>query len=227
MRARPQLRAIAFSDDIFAPAAAVARGVLRPLQARDRPAVRRSGLVPAHGGRAEGHAHARRRPVGGDDGHPVGLGAHPARLLRARDDQRGDHRRRARSSRATASSGTSTSSATTRTRPTPTAARRSTSSARLPKPFYFNYFSLTYFPGVDLTDRALRDGHIGPDDVEDVAQKGYHLWGGSLLAARARPSSSRWDIAYTMAVYRFPHWLVKGDSSTGPSSVSTCTLRPK
>ena len=52
---------------------------------------------------------------------------------------------------------------------------------RLPKPFYFNYFSLTYFPGVDLTERALRDGFIGPDDVEDVAQKGYHLWGGSLM----------------------------------------------
>ena len=33
---------------------------------------------------------------------------------------------------------------------------------RLPKPFYFNYFSLTYFPGVDLTARALRDGHIRP-----------------------------------------------------------------
>ena len=32
--------------------------------------------------------------------------------------------------------------------------------ARLPKPFYFNYFSLTYFPGVDLTERALRDGFI-------------------------------------------------------------------
>ena len=55
---------------------------------------------------------------------------------------------------------------------------------RLPKPFYFNYFSLTYFPGVDLTERALRDGHIVPDDVEDVAQKGYHLWGGSLMGQR-------------------------------------------
>ena len=41
-------------------------------------------------------------------------------------------------------------------------ARRVDLLCRLPKPFYFNYFSLTYFPGVDLTDRALRDGLIRP-----------------------------------------------------------------
>lgn len=79
--------------------------------------------------------------------------------------------------------------------------------AALPKPFYFNYFSLTYFPGVDLTERALRDGFIKPDDVEDVAQKGYHLWGGSLVTTRA-PENLRWDIAYTMAVHGVPERVV-------------------
>ena len=78
---------------------------------------------------------------------------------------------------------------------------------QLPKPFYFNYFSLTYFPGVDLTERALRDGHIGRDDVEDVAQKGYHLWGGSLMNERA-PENLKWDIAYTMAVLGVPKAVV-------------------
>jgi hypothetical protein len=82
---------------------------------------------------------------------------------------------------------------------------------RLPKPFYFNYFSLTYFPGVDLTERALRDGLIRPEDVEDVAQKGYHLWGGSLMAERT-PQQLRWDVTYTMAVHGVPrtvlHWLL-------------------
>jgi anaerobic magnesium-protoporphyrin IX monomethyl ester cyclase len=73
----------------------------------------------------------------------------------------------------------------------------------LPKPFYFNYFSLTYFPGVDLTERALRDGHIVAADVEDVAQKGYHLWGGSLMDERS-PENLKWDIAYTMAVLGVP-----------------------
>jgi hypothetical protein len=78
---------------------------------------------------------------------------------------------------------------------------------RLPKPFYFNYFSLTYFPGVDLTERALRDGFVQRNDVEDVAQKGYHLWGISLEAARS-PEQLRWDIAYTLAVHGFPRALL-------------------
>lgn len=78
---------------------------------------------------------------------------------------------------------------------------------RLPKPFYFNYFSLTYFPGVELTARALRDGFIHRDDVEDVGQKGYHLWGISLETART-PEQLRWDIAYTLAVHGFPRALL-------------------
>ena len=78
---------------------------------------------------------------------------------------------------------------------------------KLPKPFYFNYFSLTYFPGVDLTDRALRDGYITAADVEDAAQKGYHLWGGSLMNERA-PENLKWDIAYTMAVLGAPKGMI-------------------
>jgi radical SAM superfamily enzyme YgiQ (UPF0313 family) len=80
--------------------------------------------------------------------------------------------------------------------------------SRLPRPFYFNYFSLTYFPGVDLTERALRDGHIAPDDVEHIAQKGYQLWGGALFEER-RPETLRWDIAYEMAVQGVPRRLIK------------------
>jgi hypothetical protein len=82
---------------------------------------------------------------------------------------------------------------------------------RLPKPFFFNYFSLTFFPGVDLTARALKDGLIGPADIEDVAEKGYHLWGGSLMGHR-QPDQLRWDVTYTMAVHGVPskviHWLL-------------------
>ncbi|GBD26893.1 2-hydroxyethylphosphonate methyltransferase [bacterium HR30] len=78
---------------------------------------------------------------------------------------------------------------------------------RLPKPFYANFFSLTYFPGVDLTERALRDGYITRDDVEDRAQKGYHLWGGALMPIRS-PENLYWDVLYTMAVHGFPRWLV-------------------
>ncbi len=78
---------------------------------------------------------------------------------------------------------------------------------RLPKPFYFNYFSLTYFPGVDLTERALKDGHIAADDVEDVAQKGYHFYGGALMNVRT-PEQLRWDVAYTFAVHGVPRAVI-------------------
>lgn len=78
---------------------------------------------------------------------------------------------------------------------------------RLPKPFYFNYFSLTYFPGVELTDRALKDGIVQADDVEDVAQKGYHLWGGALSDLRT-PEQLKWDVAYTFAVHGVPRAVI-------------------
>ncbi|GIW44480.1 MAG: hypothetical protein KatS3mg077_1762 [Candidatus Binatia bacterium] len=80
--------------------------------------------------------------------------------------------------------------------------------ARLPKPFYANFFSLTYFPGVELTERALRDGYITRDDVEDRAEKGYRLWGGALMQHRA-PDALYWDVLYTLAVHGFPLWLIR------------------
>jgi hypothetical protein len=66
---------------------------------------------------------------------------------------------------------------------------------------------LTFFPAVELTDRALRDGLIKAEDVEDVAEKGYRLYGGSLINGRS-PEDLRWDVAYTMAVHGFPRWFV-------------------
>lgn len=74
---------------------------------------------------------------------------------------------------------------------------------RIPKPFYFNYFSLTYFPGVALTQRALRDGFIKPEDLEQVAQKGYHLYGGHLMSDRTEHELF-WDVAFGLAVHGFP-----------------------
>ena len=41
----------------------------------------------------------------------------------------------------------------------------------------------------------------------DSAEKGYELWSGTLSPVRP-PQDLRWDVAYTMAVYRFPRGLV-------------------
>ena len=80
--------------------------------------------------------------------------------------------------------------------------------AALPKPFFFNYFSLTFFPGVSLTERALRDGHIGPDDVEDVAEKGYRLYGGSFVESRSVEQLS-WDVAFILALHGVPKGAIR------------------
>jgi radical SAM superfamily enzyme YgiQ (UPF0313 family) len=85
---------------------------------------------------------------------------------------------------------------------------------RLPKPFNFNFFSLTYFPGVDLTERALRDGFIQRSDVECMAQKGYHTWGGSLVNTRG-PEALYWDEVYAMAVHGFPRPVIEALMRSG------------
>ncbi|GIW39818.1 MAG: hypothetical protein KatS3mg076_0395 [Candidatus Binatia bacterium] len=77
----------------------------------------------------------------------------------------------------------------------------------LPKPFYFNRFSLTWFPGVALTERALRDGFIREEDLEQNAEKGYRLWGSMLLDERP-PEELYWDVLYAMAVHGFPRPVV-------------------
>jgi radical SAM/Cys-rich protein len=47
--------------------------------------------------------------------------------------------------------------------------------ASLPKPFYFNYFSLTYFPGVDLTGGAPELNPHYEYLVERLDQSGTHI----------------------------------------------------
>jgi len=42
---------------------------------------------------------------------------------------------------------------------------------RLPRPYILEIFSLQFFPGTEITKRALQDGVITPDQVEGPAQK--------------------------------------------------------
>jgi len=45
-----------------------------------------------------------------------------------------------------------------------------------PKPFEFRLYSLAYFPETELTKRALKEGLIDENDVEDVAKKTLRQW---------------------------------------------------
>lgn len=42
---------------------------------------------------------------------------------------------------------------------------------QIPRPFYFRLFSLCYFPGASLTDRALSEGVIKEEDIEGLSKK--------------------------------------------------------
>jgi radical SAM superfamily enzyme YgiQ (UPF0313 family) len=44
------------------------------------------------------------------------------------------------------------------------------------KPFEFRLYSLAYFPNTELTKRALADGIIKEEDVEDIAKKTIRQW---------------------------------------------------
>jgi len=70
--------------------------------------------------------------------------------------------------------------------------------ASLPRPYQLNVFPLQFFPGTALTDRALRDGVIRPEDVESVAQKGYDVWCES-LRLKQPAADMRWDVLYFLA----------------------------
>ena len=49
---------------------------------------------------------------------------------------------------------------------------------KLPKPLHFNVYSLQYFPGYPLTQKALADGHIDEADIdlEDMQARTHQSW---------------------------------------------------
>jgi len=68
----------------------------------------------------------------------------------------------------------------------------------LPRPYQLDPFPLQFFPGTAITERALRDGKIRPEDVENVAERGYDVWCASLHLNQPR-SDMRWDVLYFLA----------------------------
>ncbi len=70
--------------------------------------------------------------------------------------------------------------------------------ASLPRPYQLQTFPLKFFPGTVLTERALADGKIRPEDVESVSQKGYEFWCESLRLNQT-VEGMRWDALYFLA----------------------------
>lgn len=84
----------------------------------------------------------------------------------------------------------------------------------LPKPYEVLFYSLIWFPKVDLTVRALQEGIITRDDVEDRSKKTFEQFVATLDWDGRTPKQMFWIALYYMAargVYSadFIRWLSK------------------
>lgn len=59
----------------------------------------------------------------------------------------------------------------------------------IPRPFRLNAYSLIYFPKTELTEMALKAGFITENDLEDVAQKVFDNWSGTITLKYKRSKS--------------------------------------
>jgi radical SAM superfamily enzyme YgiQ (UPF0313 family) len=73
---------------------------------------------------------------------------------------------------------------------------------QIPGPYKFNFYSLIYFPGVELTQLALDGGYITREQVEDVAAKTLDQFVATLKYADRRPLDAFYIPLYHMASRR-------------------------
>jgi len=69
----------------------------------------------------------------------------------------------------------------------------------LPRPYEINFYSLIWFPGVELTQWALRDGHITRADVEDRAKKTMEQFVATFKWDKRTDEDTFWIMLYFMA----------------------------
>jgi len=84
----------------------------------------------------------------------------------------------------------------------------------MPGPYSFNFYSLIWFPGVELTQMALDAGYITRDQVEDVAAKTLDQFVATFRYEDRKPRDKFYIPLYHMASRRiftknFIRWLAK------------------
>ena len=84
----------------------------------------------------------------------------------------------------------------------------------LPGPYSFNFYSLIYFPGVQLTQMALDSGYIRRDQVEDIAGKTLDQFVATFRYKDRKPRDKFYIPLFHMASRRvfsknFIRWLGK------------------
>ena len=84
----------------------------------------------------------------------------------------------------------------------------------LPRPYEFNFYSLIYFPGVELTQMALDAGYITRNQVEDVAGKTLEQFVATFNYKDRKPRDKFYIPLFRMAARdifskNFVRWLAK------------------
>lgn len=69
----------------------------------------------------------------------------------------------------------------------------------LPRPYEMNFYSLIWFPKVELTEWALRDGYITRDDVEDKSKKTMEQFVSTIGWKKRSKENTFWVMLYFMA----------------------------
>ncbi|OGW74631.1 MAG: hypothetical protein A2Z72_06205 [Omnitrophica bacterium RBG_13_46_9] len=80
---------------------------------------------------------------------------------------------------------------------------------RLPKPFFPNTHTLTYFPELELTNLLLEKGMISEEDIEDKKQESYRRWTPHLDLTRDKENMF-WDDLYFLASRKLPESIAIG-----------------
>ena len=80
----------------------------------------------------------------------------------------------------------------------------------LPRPYEVNFYSLIWFPKVELTEWALRDGYITRDDVEDRAKKTMEQFVATFKYKKRSKTEAFWIALYFMAARGiYPKWFIR------------------
>ncbi len=74
--------------------------------------------------------------------------------------------------------------------------------SRLPRPFDLYFFSLSYWPSTDITEKYLADGTITPDDIEGRNDKCLHQFHVDLSWPRSKEDIF-WDSLFTLLSKQF------------------------
>ena len=80
----------------------------------------------------------------------------------------------------------------------------------LPRPYTLNFLSLIYFPGVEITQKALADGLITKEQIETTDKKAFYQMNFHFGWEGRKPEEGLYTALYQMSSKQFvPRWFVR------------------